>query len=520
MTPDQTKETPLESWKEIAAYLQRNNATVRRWEKEEGLPVHRHSHTARSSVYAYPSEIDAWRAGRVVAETAPTRPTWWRPVWAGVTALLCLVMVGNGIRPVAAQSRGTAKATRQIWSVDGIAEFGSISLDGRYLAYGDGDVFVRDLKKGETHRLAHHTETEFADVDVYVILSPDGSQVAYTWYDTSNAHSANKFSLRILPRNSENGKPRILHSTAGNEWEWPFAWSPDGKQLFVVREMADHTLQFATVSLQDGSFKTIKSIATSVIISPALSPDGRFIAYSAPPSGGGKTRDIFVLAADGSRETAVVENPADDSEPVWSADGSRIVFLSDRTGNASLWTVPIKDGRPVGAPELLKADVGALEPTGITRNGDFYYYIHMNRRNIWTAELGVDGKAAKPAEPAIDHFVNSNGLPSWSPDGQYLAYYSFRGQGIGSGPTVLVVRTLKTGEEREITSRLVIERLYDGAAPKWFPGGGSVLVVMGRSANSGMGLLSSRPHEWQYRAPALSLWQPAGPFARRKNHLS
>ena len=95
-----------------------------------------------------------------------------------------------------------------------------------------------------------------------------------------------------------------------------------------------------------------------------------------------------------------------------------------------------------------------------------------------------------------------------------------RGQGIGSGPTVLVVRTLKTGEEREITSRLVIERLYDGAAPKWFPGGGSVLVVMGRSANSGMGLLSSRPHEWQYRAPALSLWQPAGPFARRKNHLS
>ena len=36
-------ETPLESWTEIGAYLQRNAVTARRWEKEEGLPVHRHS---------------------------------------------------------------------------------------------------------------------------------------------------------------------------------------------------------------------------------------------------------------------------------------------------------------------------------------------------------------------------------------------------------------------------------------------------------------------------------------------
>jgi hypothetical protein len=50
----------LESWKEIAAYLKREVRTVQRWEKKEGLPVHRHQHDERASVYAYKSELDAW----------------------------------------------------------------------------------------------------------------------------------------------------------------------------------------------------------------------------------------------------------------------------------------------------------------------------------------------------------------------------------------------------------------------------------------------------------------------------
>ena len=54
----------LDSWKEIAAYLRRSDRSVRRWEKEEGLPVHRHPHSQRDSVYAYRKELDEWWAGR------------------------------------------------------------------------------------------------------------------------------------------------------------------------------------------------------------------------------------------------------------------------------------------------------------------------------------------------------------------------------------------------------------------------------------------------------------------------
>ena len=64
---DPTAKVPeerLDSWKEIAAYLDRDVTTVQRWEKREGMPVHRHLHDKRGSVYAVPAELDDWRQRR------------------------------------------------------------------------------------------------------------------------------------------------------------------------------------------------------------------------------------------------------------------------------------------------------------------------------------------------------------------------------------------------------------------------------------------------------------------------
>ena len=62
-TNDRPGETPLQGWKEISSYLDRDTRTARRWEQQAGLPVRRHG-GPRASVYAYPSELDAWRAAR------------------------------------------------------------------------------------------------------------------------------------------------------------------------------------------------------------------------------------------------------------------------------------------------------------------------------------------------------------------------------------------------------------------------------------------------------------------------
>ena len=85
----------LDSWKEIGAYLKRDERTVRRWERE-GMPVHRHMHAKKATVYSYKSEIDAWWNGggraRVEAPEAAAsryrRSLWW------IAAGLTLVAVG------------------------------------------------------------------------------------------------------------------------------------------------------------------------------------------------------------------------------------------------------------------------------------------------------------------------------------------------------------------------------------------------------------------------------------------
>jgi len=54
----------LDSWGEIASYLGREVRTVQRWENTEALPVHRHEHKKKSTVYAYTGELDAWIKNR------------------------------------------------------------------------------------------------------------------------------------------------------------------------------------------------------------------------------------------------------------------------------------------------------------------------------------------------------------------------------------------------------------------------------------------------------------------------
>lgn len=69
-TSADSRQRRLESWKQIAAYLGRDVTTVRRWEKHEGLPVHRLHHNKLGSVYAYTTELDAWRDERASAALA------------------------------------------------------------------------------------------------------------------------------------------------------------------------------------------------------------------------------------------------------------------------------------------------------------------------------------------------------------------------------------------------------------------------------------------------------------------
>lgn len=367
--------------------------------------------------------------------------------------------------------------TRQVWTgPEAFQPYSSPSPDGRYLSFGNGvsGLAVRDTREGTSRRLfTDSTGVAYSTA----IFSPDGRQLAYEWATLKDV----KFDLRILPfTGGDAAQPRIVHRNEETARIQPFAWTPDGKQLLVLRSLKGGTNQIAMVSVQDGSVRVLKSLSWQYA-RLSLSPDGRYLAYDAPSGDGDPTapRDIFVLAADGSRETAVVQNPADDSSPLWSPDGSQILFLSTRTGNPSLWTVPIEAGKPKGPAQLIKADAGQIRLQGMTRSGSLFYLVQAVRRiNVYIAELDGTMKTATAPVLATERFINSNLGPRWSPDGQYLAYFSSRGKNVdGSDSTVLVIRTLKTGEERDLpmpkgagtASSLLI-------SPKWFPDSRSVLV--------------------------------------------
>jgi hypothetical protein len=96
--PESASGDRLNSWKEIAAYLKREVRTLHRWELEEGLPIHRHLHKKRGSVYAYRPELEAWWNERRVRLDEPEKAgprlwDWRKTVLAGT--LLMVVLGGS-----------------------------------------------------------------------------------------------------------------------------------------------------------------------------------------------------------------------------------------------------------------------------------------------------------------------------------------------------------------------------------------------------------------------------------------
>jgi len=474
--------TRLDSWKEIAAYLQRDVRTARRWELEEGLPVHRHPHKSRSSVYAYRSQIDSWRDGKRLTTTPTPTRAWWRPMSAGIAALLCLAMAGDGVRPASAAGR-EGPATRQVWAgpdVDGDGD-GSVSPDGRYLSFTNwatGDLGIRDLTTGKSRLLTNSGGwAASGDYTGQSVISADGRQVAYHWY----VEKENRDELRVLPLKGS-ASPRTLYTGGKGRTDemMPLAWTPDSKAVLVTHHLADQTSQFALLALQDGTVRVVKSFAYSIgTPRVSFSPDARYVAYPDTPEG--KKRSIFVISTDGTRDTAVVQGSANNYAPLWSPDGTRLLFFSDRTGSNGLWSVAVEDGKLKGMEQLVKADMGNILPMGISRNGSIFYTVPGGaRQNIYATELQADGRSSKPPTLFAERFVNSNLGPELSADGQYLAFYSLR-----PGCACLVIRTLSTGEERDVPIKIGVGAVF-GAGPMWFPDDRSVLIVSREAQKPGL----------------------------------
>ena len=254
--PTKTLQDRLDSWKAIAAYLKRDVTTVQRWERREGMPVHRHLHDKQGSVYAFCSELDAWWEGRrtgiaqneepaneQAAQTAtippppasrgrrPTGQRSWLPILLGGTLLIAAL----GAYWLAAERDAfwrdplAGANVTQLTDLSGTEQAAAISRDGRlvaFLAEGDGhtDAWITEVGSRQYRNLTEGKVPELINPSIRTLgFSPDGRFVTI-WSRKPDGSRPGDINILATP-----AKGGALQSYLPEAAE--LAWSSDGRRL-------------------------------------------------------------------------------------------------------------------------------------------------------------------------------------------------------------------------------------------------------------------------------------------------
>ena len=190
-------------------------------------------------------------------------------------------------------------------------------------------------------------------------------------------------------------------------------------------------------------------------LSPDLSPDGRHIVFEL-------LGDLYTMDAAGGEARAITQGMAFDSQPVFSPDGARIVFISDRSGAENVWTadadgaharpVSFRDDNAVFASPAWAADAQSIF---VSRNRPDL----GGRFELWRFDLAGDGTGTvlipiktSPDQPKDAWTTVLGAAPST--DGRFLYYAAHDGDRDGESVPEWVIRRrdLRTGEDETLVS--------------------------------------------------------------------
>ncbi|WP_158788799.1 PD40 domain-containing protein [Granulicella sp. L46] len=240
----------LDSWKEIAAYLERDVTTVQRWEKREGMPVHRHLHDKAGSVYASRAELDAWvrsrnplaeeESGNGVVPPAPIAPP--QPAASTIGGAWKFIIPLAVLALLAISATIWLRKTEHFWrnpiadarfqtvtDFDGLEQAAAISRDGHLVAFlsnrgGPMDVWITQVGSGEFHNLTHGSVSELVNPSIRTLgFSPDGSLVTF-WVRRPGGSSGDAIDTWAVP--TLGGEPRPYLEGAAE-----YDWSHDASRL-------------------------------------------------------------------------------------------------------------------------------------------------------------------------------------------------------------------------------------------------------------------------------------------------
>ncbi|MGI8839688.1 MAG: winged helix-turn-helix domain-containing protein [Caulobacteraceae bacterium] len=204
---------------------------------------------------------------------------------------------------------------------------------------------------------------------------------------------------------------------------------------------------------------------------PAISPDGKMLAYSA----GSDTvsRHIYLKPLAGGNPIQLTDDGFDDAAPAWSPDGARLAYVADRAGEPCRIMVAAAPAGP--ARQLARCQGQERSRVVWSRRGEALLFADSATQTEPTGIVSLD--LATGRRSAISHPVGGLGdrEPSISPDGRWLFFM----RDSGETSARLVIHDLGTGRERTL---VVVETGAGGAA--WAEDSKSLFVVVASGAES------------------------------------
>jgi dipeptidyl aminopeptidase/acylaminoacyl peptidase len=176
----------------------------------------------------------------------------------------------------------------------------------------------------------------------------------------------------------DDGQGTITSVVGSTMWEDHPALSPDGRRIAFASNRTGYN-EIWTANTDGSDPKQLTFLNGPIVISPRWSPDGRYIAFSSQTEG---NRDIYLIRPDGSRPTRLTWETSQEENPSWSRAGRFVYFRSDRGGIAQIWKIGSEGGSPVRVTNGM-ASQGFESPDGRL----LYFVRSMDVPGLWSVPV-------------------------------------------------------------------------------------------------------------------------------------